>query len=134
MKKADETPTFEEMFNQAFNMGLGSGKPVKPVKFEKAATFKQLIFESHPTLSGVQAKVIYPNGYGASIILARSLIGGGSYGHEKGLYEIGVLKDDRLTYDTPIADDIIGFLTERKVTNYLKKIFEYDKEQGNKES
>ena len=65
-----------------------------------------------------QAIVEYPNGYGASVI-----IGDPSYGGHIGLYEIAVLdKDGHLTYDTPITDDVIGYLTEADVSEILVKI------------
>ena len=61
----------------------------------------------------------FNNGYGASVVR-----GPGTYGYEEGLYELAVLKDGRLTYDTPITNDVIGYLTEEEVDEYLEKIKE----------
>lgn len=58
----------------------------------------------------------FANGYGASVV-------SDGYGSSQGLYELAVLDSDgRLTYDTPIADDVIGFLTEEDVEETLAKI------------
>ena len=64
------------------------------------------------------AKDHFDNGYGISVI--RNL---GSYGGGSGLYEIAVLdEDDNLCYDTPITDDVIGWLSEEAVTGVMEKI------------
>lgn len=65
----------------------------------------------------------FANGYGASVIRNSY-----SYGHEHGLYEIAVLKGNRLCYDTPITDNVIGYLTADKVAEYLQRIEELPKE------
>jgi len=40
-----------------------------------------------------------------------------------GLFEVAVLdKDGELCYDTPITDDVIGYLTFQEVADTLKKI------------
>jgi hypothetical protein len=85
-------------------------------------TFDDLEFTdvnmSHPMN---QALVFFDNGYGASVIQGK-----GSYGGEQGLYEIAVLVKEGdewdITYDTPITDGVIGFLSENEVTDLLKRI------------
>lgn len=32
----------------------------------------------------------------------------------------------KLDYDTPVADDVVGYLTDEEVRNYLKQIKELD--------
>lgn len=59
----------------------------------------------------------FDNGYGASVIRHEY-----SLGYEEGLYELAVTKDGKLYYDTPITDDVIGYLTPREVAMLLKKI------------
>jgi hypothetical protein len=70
-----------------------------------------------------QAKVFFPNGYGVSIVQ-----GTNTYGGEKGLYEIAVLQgnpeSNGLCYTTPITNDVIGWLTESDVENYIKQVSE----------
>ena len=82
-------------------------------------TFKDLEFKEHPNhLGGVQAVITFDNGYGASVVCTPH-----TYGGDKGLYELAVLgKDGHLTYNTPITDDVIGFLKEEEVTKILEQI------------
>ena len=68
------------------------------------------------TISGSQWKFRFANGYGASVI-------NDGYGREEGLYELAVLgPDGHLTYDTPITDDVLGYLTRTDVADALDRI------------
>ena len=82
-------------------------------------TFKDLEFVEHPNhLGGVQARITFVNGYGASVVKTPH-----SYGGDKGLYELAVLGiDGHLTYDTPITNDVIGYLRDIDVTDVMEKI------------
>ena len=81
-------------------------------------TFKDLEFKQDMLRGLNAAKVMFDNGYGASVI-----IGPHTYGGEDGLYELAVLgKDKKLTYDTPVTDDVEGYLSEIQVTDLLIKI------------
>lgn len=63
-------------------------------------------------------KIIFPNGYGASVVR-----GPYTYGGPEGLYELAVLdQDGELTYDTHITDDVVGHLTEEGVLDLLHQI------------
>lgn len=77
--------------------------------------FTDLVFDD--CYDGVQAKPTFQNGYGASVIRHSS-----SRGSDRGLYEIAVLHNDRLTYDTPVTDDVLGYLTEADVDRVLGEI------------
>lgn len=66
---------------------------------------------------GVQAVVVFPNGYGASVI--RHPL---SYGGPQGLYEIAVLDGGAITYDTPVTSDVLGYLSEEDVEKTLADI------------
>ena len=68
---------------------------------------------------GVQKVYEFDNGYGASVIMHQ-----GSYGFSKGLWELAVLHNGSLCYDTPITNDVIGHLNEEEVNNYLNLIKE----------
>lgn len=58
----------------------------------------------------------FPNGYGASVV-------NDGYGARAGLYELAVLDaDGHLTYETPITDDVLGYLTEAEVADALTAI------------
>jgi len=64
---------------------------------------------------GVQCIVQYPNGYGASVVKGEH-----TYGGKDGLYELAVFdKDGQITYNTPITDDVLGYLTESDVEKIL---------------
>ena len=85
-------------------------------------TFNDLEFKDLPHLNGIQAIVKFENNYGSSIVKHM-----GSYGNKQGLYELAVIKYDEndnwdIVYDTPITDDVLGYLTEDNVTDYLTQI------------
>ena len=83
-------------------------------------TFEDIDFERNEDLDGVVGRIMFDNGYGASVV--RHIM---SYGGKLGLYELAILdKEGDLTYDTPITNDVIGYLTPEEVTNYLIKIQE----------
>lgn len=68
--------------------------------------------------------VYFDNGYCADVAINRM-----TYGHEQGLYEIAVMthkdyKDLQIVYDTPITDDVLGFLNLDEVVDYVIKIRE----------
>ena len=80
--------------------------------------FNDLQFKKHRELNGVVARIIFDNGYGASVVKHEY-----SYGGKDGLYELAVLdKDGELTYETPITNDVIGYLREIDVTDVMEKI------------
>ena len=66
---------------------------------------------------GVQYEYTFPNGYGASVIKHSY-----SYGGKDGKWELAVLKDDELCYDTSITNDVLGHLTTGEVNVILDKI------------
>jgi hypothetical protein len=68
---------------------------------------------------GIQARINFDNGYGASVIKSPY-----SYGGNQDLYELAVIKDNAICYDTPVTDDVLGYLTEDDVTKYLGQIQE----------
>jgi hypothetical protein len=69
---------------------------------------------------GIRAFIKFDNGYTASVVRTK-----GSYGGEAGLYELAVLdKHGDLCYDTPITNDVLGYLNEDDVTKALKQIQE----------
>jgi hypothetical protein len=82
-------------------------------------TFKDLEFVEHPShIGGVQARITFDNGYGASVVKTPY-----SYGGKDGLYELAVLgTDGHLTYDTPVTSDVIGYLRDIDVTEVMEKI------------
>lgn len=79
--------------------------------------FEDLEFERHPIGDGIKARMNFDNDYGVSVIRFS-----GSYGNEKGLYEVAVLYKDGLTYNTHITNDVLGWQTEDDVTDVMKKV------------
>jgi hypothetical protein len=103
-------------------------KVVEKIDFNKPSLEKP----HHITLiggDGVQKIWRFKNNYGASVVRFKTPLGsGGNYGFEKGLWELAVIKFNsegtsyEICYDTPITEDVIGYLTEEEVVELLKKI------------
>lgn len=72
---------------------------------------------SRERYDGVHYHFYFDNGYGASVI--RHMY---SYGFDDGLWELAVLVDEHLCYDTEITDVVIGYLTEEEVEKLLNRI------------
>lgn len=84
----------------------------------KFKTFDDIEFITYGELNGVGGKIMFDNGYGASVVSHNY-----SYGGNSGLYELAVLdKDGKLTYDTPITNDVVGYLSPEQVTEFLFQI------------
>jgi hypothetical protein len=81
-------------------------------------TFKDLKFKQHPSADGIISRITFENGYGASVVRHEY-----SYGGKDGLYEVAVLDSDgELCYDTPVTNDVIGYLRDIDVTDVMEKI------------
>lgn len=70
-----------------------------------------------PLYDGVKVEYQFKNGYGASVVRHQY-----SYGHQDGLWELAVLKDGAITYESEISDDVIGYLSWEDVGKLLSKI------------
>ena len=84
--------------------------------------FKTFNCVKKPDFMGVKTQYThkFPNGWGVSIIQSPA-----TYGGDKGLWELAVLnKIGQISYDTPITNDVLGYLTEEEVNNYCKQIAE----------
>lgn len=84
-------------------------------------TFQDLEFHELGTEGyGIRAFIKFDNGYSSSVIRTK-----GSYGGASGLYELAVLDQyGDMVYNTPITDDVLGYLNEDDVTKALKQIQE----------
>ena len=80
-------------------------------------TFDDLVFKPHPVGIGTQAYETFDNGYGVSVICGDLF-----YSNGVDTYELAVLKDGKICYDTPITDDVIGYLSEDEVTEVMKRV------------
>ena len=69
-------------------------------------------------MSGVQARMMFENGFGVSVVSHTY-----SYGGKDGLFEIAVLDEDGcLTYNTPVTNDVIGYLNPDEVTDIMEQV------------
>ncbi len=83
----------------------------------KNYSFQDLKFTNRSWDNGIAARLEFPNGYTASVVR-----GDNTYGGNKGLYELAVMYNGDIVYDTPITSDVLGYLTEGDVTERLNEI------------
>ncbi len=90
--------------------------------------FKDLEFKPHQTGNGKHGLMFFKNGYGVSVVRFE-LVGGfgyGSYTSNESEWELAVLKGTKddwdLTYDTPITEEVMGYLSEKEVTDVMIRI------------
>ena len=95
----------------------------RQINLKVMKTFDDLNFEQindSPFMVGKKARMSFDNGYGVSVVSHTY-----SYGGKRGLYEVAVLgSDGDLTYDTPVTNDVIGYLSEKGVSDVMKKVQE----------
>ena len=82
-------------------------------------TFKDIEFKPNPMGKdfGIVSRTQFDNGYEASVVKSDY-----TYGGKNGLYELAIFKDGEICYDTPITDDVIGYLRPEDVTDVMAKI------------
>ena len=88
-------------------------------------TFNDLEFEPHPSAwigideyrDAKQAKITFENGYGVSV-----LFGSRFYSNGKDTYEVTVLYDGSITYNTDITDGVMSNLFENEVSDVMAKV------------
>jgi hypothetical protein len=66
---------------------------------------------------GIVSRTQFDNGYEVSVVKSPH-----SYGGAKGLYELAIFKDGDICYDTPITDDVIGYLRPEDVTDVMERV------------
>ncbi len=57
------------------------------------------------SMNGYQKIYDFDNGYSASVICNKM-----SYGGDKGLFEIAVIKNDQICENNPLGSSVVGFL------------------------
>lgn len=115
-------PDFIEQIGSLMRMGKRTeGETVSPLPIEAQPWRSQI----RDGTGGTQHVYRFSNGYGASVVQ-----GGHTYGGDDGLWELGVVVFDgddwHLTYDTPITDDVIGWLDPEGVAGLLIRIAALD--------
>lgn len=83
--------------------------------------FEDLEFEmldDAPHMVGKQARLQFDNGFGVSVVSHTF-----SYGGKDGLFEVAVLdKDGKLTYETSVTNDVIGYLEPHEVSEIMEQV------------
>ena len=89
-------------------------------------TFDDLVFEDwwksrkhygRHYFEGKQARMDFDNGYGVSV-----LFGDHFYSNGIDTYELAVLYGGRLYYNTPVTNDVLGYITKDQVTAAMIEI------------
>lgn len=82
-------------------------------------TFKDIEFKTSPMGEdfGIVSRTQFDNGYEVSVVKSEF-----TYGGKNGLYELAIFKDGEIRYDTPITDDVIGYLRPEDVTDVMERI------------
>lgn len=84
-------------------------------------TFQDLTFGQHinPNITDIiQARMEFSNGYGISVLLG----GYGIYSNGVDTYEVAILHNGELCYDSGLCDDVLGHQTESEITELMEKI------------
>ncbi len=82
-------------------------------------TFKDLKFKQHdvPTHFDIMTEMVFKNGYGISVISGRA-----ARSSESAPYEAAVLYMGEITYNSGLADDVLGWLSADDVSDLMIKI------------
>jgi len=102
---------------------------------ESIKTFKDLEFEMHPILldaksqytkemfaNSKHAVMEFENGYSVSVIFGDQFCSNGI-----DTYEVAIIKDNHVCYDTPLTDNVLAYQTEDEVTEIMRKVQEFNK-------
>lgn len=81
--------------------------------------FKDLVFLEHDVKPyfNTQARMDFDNGYGISVIT-----GANAYTNAASPYEVAVMHNGKITYNSGLADDVLGYQTEETVNELMLKI------------
>lgn len=91
-------------------------KQFKDLKFKNK--YPQKFRKSYPEWADAKrAYLEFKNGYAVSVIT-----GYGSYSDKHRPYEVAVMKDGTICYDTYITKDVVGYRTEREVSMLMIQI------------
>ena len=81
-------------------------------------TFEDLKFEEHKNypLMDKQSIVEFKNGFGLSIVNGKHA----DCSHDS--YEVAILKNGSLCYDSGITEDVLGYQTKEDINNLLEQV------------
>ncbi|MDD4730072.1 MAG: hypothetical protein PHN55_15140 [Dysgonamonadaceae bacterium] len=103
---------------------------------ESIKTFKDLEFEMHPislnakslkdtkemVANSKHAVIEFENSYGVSV-----LFGDIFYSNGIDTYEVVIMKDKHVCFDTPLTDTVLAYKNENEVTEIMRKVQEFNK-------
>lgn len=80
-------------------------------------TFKDLEFVPQDAGRGIRARIQFDNGFGLSVIHS-------PYAYcDENTYEVAILEDDEICYDTPLSDgDVLPYKTEEEITKIMEEM------------
>jgi len=91
-------------------------------------TFKDIDFQPHSVGDGLSGKIFFDNGYGVSVVRFKINDRYSSYTNNEDEWELAILfgneKEWELTYNTPITNDVIGWISEDEVTDIMRQVQE----------
>jgi hypothetical protein len=99
--------------------------------------FRNLQFIPHRVLKKAQsAKIYFINGFGVSVISGAMFRSNGKpIDDENATFEVGILHQKYLRYNTPITidgepvdtSDVLGHLTARQVSQVMEQVLQYNR-------
>lgn len=90
--------------------------------------FEKYLIERNEDDNNYRYRFKFENGYVVSVIKIE-----GSYGYHADLFELAVILNEELCCDTPITNDVIGWLRNDEVLETLDKIRNLKKEKSAQE-
>lgn len=84
------------------------------VEIDEKLTIKDKVVSKEKNYHNVYQ---FDNGYGASVVCNHM-----SYGNESGLFEVAVLKNESICYDTEITNNVVGWCGFAEVAELLERI------------
>ena len=103
---------------------------------ESIKTFKDLEFEMHPILLDAKSSQVtkevfgnskhavmeFENGYSVSVIFGEQF-----YSNGIDTYEVAIIKDNHVCFDTPLTNNVLAYQNENEVTEIMRKVQELNK-------
>lgn len=99
---------------------------------KKMKSFKDIKFKPHTFGEGLHGLIFFDNGYGVSVVRFKSPFSKeyGSYTSNENEWEVAIIYGDEkkwdVTYNTGIADDVIGYLSEGEVNWIMIQVQELE--------
>lgn len=94
----------------------------------KVFKFEDLSWLPHTVGKGYHATCDYPNGYGLSIVCGEFFYCSPrenlAFVSEYDTYEVAIMKDGDISYDSGLTSDVLGYQTKKEVEELMRKVSE----------